>query len=252
MNEKKKRRILVVDDDPSLLETLVDVLGEIGYEVDGVSGPEDAIRRCEESGYDIIILDIRMPGMNGVELSKRISELRSDARIIMMSAYGMDERIAEAMRRGALAFLQKPFDIKEVTELIDTVEKRTILIVDDDTVFSQTMKDLFEEKGCVVDTAAEGSEAIELVRRRRYDLILLDMKLPKANGLEVYLSLKEIAPYPAVIMMTAYDECEELAKEAVKRNAYTYLKKPFDIDELLSIAHEIFRQQREGGVVKPS
>jgi CheY-like chemotaxis protein len=103
-------RILVVDDEENLRRTMSMALETEGYEVStAADGPEGVRRFRERKGWDLILLDQRMPGMDGLEVLGRIREIDPEARVVMVTAYATIELAVEAMRAGATDFLRKPF-----------------------------------------------------------------------------------------------------------------------------------------------
>ena len=109
--------------------------------------------------------------------------------------------------------------------------KPSILIVDDDEVMQETLSDVFRKRGYEVIAAGSGSEAFSVIRRKIIDLILLDMRLPDIDGLEVLKKIKEFDTEILVIIMTAYSDVQT-AVSAMKSGAYDYINKPFELEEL--------------------
>jgi len=106
-------RILIVDDDPGLRESLELVLAAEGYEVVAAADAEAALRLAVEAPTDVVLCDLRMPGMDGLELLPHLARRLPGATLILMSAYGSAELAIEAMRRGAYDYLAKPFQPSE-------------------------------------------------------------------------------------------------------------------------------------------
>ena len=244
-----KASILIVDDDMGMCETLSDIMEDKGYRtVIALSGYE-AVKKAKEAAFDVILMDIKMPGMDGVETFKQIKKIHPQTAVVMMTAYAVEDLIREALREGAYGVLYKPFDIERVMSLIeDTRKGGLILVVDDDPNTCETFKDILEAKGYQVGTALGGEEAIEIARENRYDMIFIDMRLPTINGLQTYLALREINPQVVAVMMTAYRrEVGDLVEEALKKDAYTCLYKPFDVEEVMKLVDEICRRKRQRG-----
>jgi two-component system response regulator HydG len=110
-------------------------------------------------------------------------------------------------------------------------EKKTVLVVDDDSAHRTMLKTLVGGWGYYIDEADDGSVAIEAVKKRPFDLILMDVRMLKISGLEALTSIKAFNPAIPVIIMTAYSSVET-AIEALKKGAYDYLTKPLDFDKL--------------------
>jgi len=116
--------ILIVDDEKNIRMTLSQSLESLGVEMDAAGSGEEALAKLKERDFGLILLDIRMPGMDGMEVLRQVREVRPDIRIIMITAYGTIESAVEAMKLGAADFLQKPFDPDEIRELVSRVMNR--------------------------------------------------------------------------------------------------------------------------------
>ncbi len=109
--------------------------------------------------------------------------------------------------------------------------KPSILIVDDDEVMLKTLSDVLKKRGYEVFSVGSGNGALSMIKKNIIDLILLDMRLPDIDGLEVLKKIKEFDTEILVIMMTAYSDIQT-AVSAIKSGAYDYINKPFELDEL--------------------
>ncbi len=132
--------------------------------------------------------------------------------------------------------------------------KPSILIVDDDEVMQQTLSDVLKKRGYEIFVANSGNEALSVIKKYIIDLILLDMRLPDVDGLEVLKKIKEFDTEILVIIMTAYSDIQT-AVSAMKSGAYHYINKPFELEELKlliekgletkSLINEVRRLQRQ-------
>ena len=118
------QRILIVDDDASLRDSLRLVLDAEGYDVDVAGDGEEALESIEESGADVVLCDLRMPGLDGLELLPELAKRAPEATLILMSAYGTEDLAIEALRRGAYDYLAKPFQPSEVLLAIRKAQER--------------------------------------------------------------------------------------------------------------------------------
>jgi two-component system, NtrC family, nitrogen regulation response regulator GlnG len=112
-------RILIADDEDSLRWVLDKGLRQAGYEVTAVKDGESALRAFEAEPFDLVFIDVRMPGMDGLTALGRLRELSADAHVIVMTAHGTMETAIQAMQRGAYDYLAKPFDLDEVVLLAE-------------------------------------------------------------------------------------------------------------------------------------
>jgi len=109
--------------------------------------------------------------------------------------------------------------------------KPSILIVDDDEVMQQTLSDVLKKKGYEIFSVGSGNGALSIIKKNIIDLVLLDMRLPDVDGLEVLKKIKELDTEILVIIMTAYSDVQT-AVSAMKSGAYHYINKPFELEEL--------------------
>lgn len=111
-------RVLIVDDERNIRLTLKGALEAIGLEVDAVFQGEEALQKLSVSRYDAMLLDLRLPGMDGLAVLRQVMARFPQTRVIIITAYGTVEAVLEAMQLGAVDFLQKPFEPMEVREIV--------------------------------------------------------------------------------------------------------------------------------------
>lgn len=243
----EKVRVLIADDDFLFADSLSDILKENNYETVVVKSGEEALKKVEEAPFDVVLLDIKMPVMNGVEAFKGIKKINPRIPVIMITAFSADDLIKDALKEGAYGVLSKPLDINKIIAMIETAKKGgcLVMIVDNDPNTRETLKDILENKGFVVSLAKDGLEAIEIVKQRPEDVVFIDVKLPVLNGLETYLELKKINPKITAVLITAYrEEMRDLIEVALKQDAYACLYKPVDPQKILQLIEEITQKRR--------
>lgn len=110
--------ILVVDDDAGMAETMVDIFEDLGYAVDAASDGHKALEMVRDHAYDIALIDIKMPGINGVDTFKQVKDISPDTRVAMMTAFTTDELIDEAYHEGATEVFFKPLELDRVMAFV--------------------------------------------------------------------------------------------------------------------------------------
>ncbi len=237
--------ILVVDALRSMRLTLGGILEDKGHRVATVEDGYQAIDAVKKTHFDVIFMDIKMPGINGVQTFREVKKIDPRAVVIMMTAYSVEDLVREAVEEGAYAIVYKPFDIDKIVSTIEEAlsQKMVILVVDDQFDDRETLKVILEGKGYRVAAASDGSEAIKMVRGGHYDIIFLEVRLPDMNGVETFERVKAIDPSAVVIMMTGYTE-EELVKRAISSGAYTCIHKPFDMEKVIGLVEGIAREKK--------
>jgi DNA-binding NtrC family response regulator len=120
-------RILIVDDEQIVLRSLADWFRDDGYSVGTASTGKEALAKLTEGAWDIYLLDVKMPGMSGLELQKKIQEINPEAIIIIMTAYASVDSAVQALKQGAYDYLTKPFDPEHLGHLIkNAIEKKAL------------------------------------------------------------------------------------------------------------------------------
>ena len=135
----KLSRILVVDDEPGIRDSLTDILEDEGHGVDAVASGEDCLSRLEESTYHVVLLDIWLPGIDGLETLERIQQLDPSRRpvVLVISGHGTIETAVRATKLGALDFLEKPLSIEKVTVCVKKALDHRRLLIENETLREQ-------------------------------------------------------------------------------------------------------------------
>lgn len=245
-------RILIVDDERNMRNTLADVLEDEGYDVTTAEDGNVAVELCSKNGYDVVLMDVRMPGMNGVDAFRRIRRHQEGVRIVLMSAYDVEGLKQTALEEGVIAFLSKPLDVERVVRLITETHDTAILVVENEEEVASTMSRAIKQQGYRVIVVGTPHDALEIAEQIRFDIIFIDAELPSMTGLELYLAIKAITPTAVAIMITGKEEeFERIAREAVRQTAYTIVSKPLDLDHVLSLLKRISGQRVSNAIHKP-
>jgi DNA-binding response OmpR family regulator len=118
-------KILIVEDEPVLREGLIDLLRGEGYRVDAVADGETALDRGADPTVDLLVLDLMLPGVDGIEVCRRLRELRPALPILMLTARGSEDDKVRGLDAGADDYVTKPFSIRELVARVKALERRT-------------------------------------------------------------------------------------------------------------------------------
>jgi DNA-binding NtrC family response regulator len=235
-------KILVVDDDQRIVKTTCDILKIKGHEPVAAFSGEEGVAQVRAAVPDCVLMDIKMPGINGVEALKQMKQIAPALPIILVSAYATDDLLEEAKRVGAYAILSKPLNFPMILSFLSLLRKEeSILVVDDDPEFCKTLKDILTLRGFKVETESEPQGVLgHLQDNYQLAIVLLDLKLGEVNGVEVMKDIQAKYPGKPVVLMTGYrQEMGESIEQARKIGAYTCLYKPFEMDDLFKLIEEI-------------
>lgn len=163
-----KKKILVVDDNIDFSENLTDILELKGYEVFVAQDGRQSIETIKENAVDLILMDIKMPVMNGVEAFKNIKKIRPEIPVIMMTAYAVEDLIRDALREGAFGIFNKSVDFEELFKKIENALLKDVLImvIDDDQDICVILHDVLVQKGYGVKIAEDGETAIDMAKKK--------------------------------------------------------------------------------------
>jgi|WetSurSiteA1Bulk_404760.scaffolds.fasta_scaffold03328_3 DNA-binding NtrC family response regulator len=380
-------KILVIDDESTVCDSVKKILSRKGYDVEKTVDANEAIERIKKEKFDIVITDLMMPDVSGMELLELVKKYYPDIDVLVITGYATIESAVQATKLGATDFIQKPFTPAELTErvqkavemrkrkkeekenrikdnsvskevididmpfVIEEIEKATskdfveklsrsdiptsrkysvylrcekgnrecsifnktkrickgecieirkekqallkkgsgiesyeglvdvdmpfnlkqveneigcdyldcmdrsdfpraalygknsearknILVVDDEPVVCHSVRRILSKQNCSVEEAFDVEIAHSMIKNNKYDLIFLDLKMPKQDGMEVLSSIKEKYPETPVIILTGYGTIDK-AIEATKLGAHHFIPKPFTPDELKDIALEV-------------
>jgi DNA-binding NtrC family response regulator len=121
MMDHGKKRILIIEDDEEMRSLLKDFFEEEGLETDSVNNGSEAFRKLVKESFDLIITDIRMPGLTGLDILPGIKKLHPEAPIIVITAFGTEEVHRRAIERGATAYLEKPIHFHKLKTMIHEI-----------------------------------------------------------------------------------------------------------------------------------
>ena len=138
-------KVLLVDDEVDFLETLSERMRVRGMDVTTSASPLDALKKVQEKDYDAIIMDLKMPQMDGLQLLKVLKEKNPDLQIILLTGHATVEKGIEAMKLGATDFLEKPVDLKVLTEKIHKAQAKKMIIVKKHT--EEHIKEILKVRG---------------------------------------------------------------------------------------------------------
>ena len=242
MNEKIK--ILIVDDNISFCENLVEILNLEAYQAEYVDDGYKAIEAVKNNEFQLILMDIKMPMMNGIEAFREIRKIKPKIPVIMMSAFALEDLIKQGLQEGIFGILRKPFDMEKLFSTIDFAMPNggLVLVVDDDPEICSNLVEILGKKGYQLKTAGDSKSSIQMARESKFDIMLLDLKLPFLDGLETHLAIQEIRPDLITIIITGYlREMNITVPEALEKGVYACLEKPIDIDYLVKYLEKVMR-----------
>ncbi len=172
VRKKKKASILVVEDDPAMLQGLLDVLVFNGYDTQGVADGKEGLAKALEGNHDLLLLDVMLPGLDGFSICREVRAHAPGRGIILLTAKGAEDDVVTGFKAGADDYVSKPFSLRELLVRVEAVLRRMGKIsVDDSLVF----------RGLELDgktlTASGNGRSVELTRKEMDIIVYLHRHL---------------------------------------------------------------------------
>jgi DNA-binding NtrC family response regulator len=151
-------RVLVVDDDKAICDYMETFLTKDGFEVKTMNDPTEAAEEVKQGGYHLVVLDLMMPKMDGVEVLKRIRKVDSDVAVVIFTGYPSLETAVQSMKLDAVDYLKKPFNPEEFREVVDRVMRKKGLLRSPEEnlhrVIGETIRGLRKDRGLTLKQMA--------------------------------------------------------------------------------------------------
>ena len=239
----EKIKILVVDDDTIILKYLVKFTKNQGYEVFSADNGKDAYEIFKKNMPHIILSDLRMPEMDGMELLHSVRKICKSSEFIFLTEFRDSEKAIQALRYGVTDYLKKPINLDRLQSVLDSVKEKllrqkkelppppVVLLVEDNKETNYRLTRFLKTKMLKVHAAFNGEEALEFFKKNKVDVVLLDISMPKMNGIDTLKEMKSLRDdFEAIIMTGYYSESDAI--EALRIGAYNLIEKPICIEQL--------------------
>jgi CheY-like chemotaxis protein len=246
-------RILVVDDDRDICRNLSDILTDLGYEVESAHDGPSALELVRQRPFDVALLDLKMPGMDGLTLFRQIKKQRAGTVSMLVTAYATPATAEEALAAGAWKVVSKPVDLRKLLGLVDeALGQPLVLIVDDDHDLCANLWDMFRDRGFRVSLAHDGRGAADQLKETTFKVVLIDMRIPHGNGGTVFRMVRDANPQARTILITGHrSEMDQLIERMLAEGADAVCYKPFDVPGLLSKLDQLAGMYKEGANHSP-
>lgn len=234
-NSTRLARLLVVDDDLDTLANLADILTDIGYQVRTASSATEALRSLDANAFDIVLLDLKLPGMDGLQLYRELKRRSASTVAILITGFADAETRARADQIGVWRILSKPVDVTALLPLIsEAADQPLLLIVDDDPDFCASLHDVLRERSYRVGIAGSALEAAQQMDRQDFPIVLVDWRLPDADGLELLKELRHQNPHARTMLLTGHrDELNPRLEKNSLHGVDVFFYKPLEMDDFL-------------------
>ena len=267
--QESKIKLLMVDDEEEFLISSTQALSRRGIEVAMALNGAMALNMLRELEFDVVVLDVKMPGLDGVEVFRRMQKEQPGLPVILLTGHGSIPQAFETSRDGVYDYVTKPCDMDTLLKVIQEaaaqaksqadIASRTdatlisgglirVLIVDDEPDLLESLKNVLQRRKMEVAIVQNGEEALKFLKESIIEVVVLDVKMPGMDGVEVLQRMKEEFPNIEVILLTGHPTVES-ALTGMKHGAFDYVVKPPDVDELTETIYRAYGR-REDNIAK--
>jgi len=227
--------LLIVDDEADACRNLSDVFADLGYQVDTANDGFEALDRMRTAHHDMAVLDLMMPGMDGIALYGEMKQRSPETVAVLATAYPNHPRVDQGLKSGLWKILSKPVDLAQLALLLgEAMKQPLVLVVDDDQDLCTNLGDLLRERGYRVALAHDVRSATARLENNGFGIVLVDLRLPDGDGRELLQTVRRLESHARTILITGHRldvSAEQL--RSIPADAVCY--KPFDVRELLAL-----------------
>jgi FixJ family two-component response regulator len=242
-----KHVISVVDDDESTRKSTTLLIESLGFRAAGFESADSLLKSSQLRETSCLIIDVRMPGMNGLQLQSHLASAGYKIPIIFITAYDDKESRRRAMQAGAVAFLAKPFaadlllqSIRSALPVQSGAKRKLISLVDDDESIRRTTRLLIQSFGLQAAAFESAETLLRSGQLQETSCLIVDVQMPGMDGLQLQRHLAALGYKIPIIFITAYDN-KESRQQAMQAGAVAFLSKPFNDELLLETIHATLR-----------
>jgi two-component system response regulator HydG len=225
---KRPARVLIIDDDRDVAESLADVVESRGHAVGLAFSGEEGLAKFRAQDFDVVFVDVKMPGMNGVETYLNVRKIRPQANVVMMTGFSVEQVLREASQRGALRVVDKVGAENEIVPIVKGFGARRVLLGAAKSPFSEGVLAALKAEGLDVAVVETGQDTLDRIIDRQADCLVIDQQMPILSGFDIYLSLSWIGRAVPTVIATHRAREHIEAMDLLQPMADAILSKPFD------------------------
>lgn len=244
-------KVLLVDDEPDIIHQLKRIIRKEGFEVLTAADGQAGLELFQKELPGLVITDVAMPGMNGIELLRRIKKLSPRTEVIVVTGHGDYDTAIQVLREEALDYLKKPVDLERLLIALGRYQERagsleeflrpSVLLLDDDEDARHSMVRYLKKEGYDVFSGEDGEEGLRILDEKRIDIVITDIMMPKMDGLQFLKQVKKRPGDIEVILITGFGN-EDVVVQAMHDGANNFLRKPVDIEHMLIAVEKAFEK----------
>lgn len=225
---KRPARVLIIDDDRDVAESLAEVVESRGHAVGLAFSGEEGLAKFRAQDFDVVFVDVKMPGMNGVETYLKVRKLRPNTSVVMMTGFSVEQVLRDATQRGALRVVDKSAAGSEIVPIVQGFGARRVVLGAANSSFASNLLATLRDAGYEVEVVSTGQETLDRVLDGGVECLIVDQQMPVLSGFDIYLGLSWIGRAVPTIIATHRAREHIEAMDLLQPMADAILSKPFD------------------------
>jgi len=249
----------MVDDEQDFLHAVEPGLARRGFEVTIADTGMGALDILTQQEFDVAVLDVKMPGLDGVDTFREIKRMVPDLPVVLLTGHGNLQQAFETSREGVYEYLTKPCTVERIAQVVREAAERgrvqrpeprgpggeiRLLLVDDDLELVRSLTPALERRGIVVSDAHDGVGALELMRDRTFHVGVIDVVMDGMDGLTLLNRLNEKDPFMEVVILTGNPQVGDV-RRGLREGAFDYLIKPQPVERLVEVISAAWSRHKE-------
>jgi DNA-binding NtrC family response regulator len=267
---------LIVDDDPRFCSALERVLETFGYRGLIATSGEEGLGTLAANRVDVLLLDLRMPGMQGQEMLAQVVERHPDLPVVVVSGTSKVDDLVEVFRYNVVDFIRKPPDLDALREALERAEARqprrtpgvvekttpqgepapepcsetavdpdaaVVLLVDDEANYRAALRHALEDRWVEVIDVGSGADALEVLGQRPVDIVISDHVMPDMDGTTLLETVRQRWPEAARVLLTAYPGSDVFMEAVNRGGVHKALAKQLPVQRLIGEIDELVNGQ---------
>lgn len=230
--------VLIVDDDQNMRLTLAEILSDDGYSVRVASSGEEAVELCRNFTFRLILMDVRMPGIDGLEAFRQIRRHCRRSQICLMSAYDNADLEQTALREGVFMYMRKPVEIEAVVKLLAEVTSTSLVYVGGSSDDQRALFEALERYRFRTTSVASVAQAVAVGDQICFDAAILDTTCPGVEQDGLALLRRQLPALPVILLRD-----ESSGSEVNPEDAIAILTRPVKSEAVITLLEKMKRDR---------
>jgi two-component system response regulator HydG len=224
--QEGKIKVLVVDNEKVIRDFFNQLLSQLGLEVMEAEDGYKALELVKKEKFDLFFVDVRLPGLNGLDTYRRIRKIDPYASVVMVTGHTVEKLLKQTQEEGSYGIIRKPFDISQIKDVVSKIDKEKwpsgILVIDDEGPVINCFARILNKRSLEYSVSSDKKEALAILKEQKIGLVFLSLMLKNENAIEVFKEIKESYPQVEIMLIAGYYQKEKEIEGEIELNGCLY------------------------------